>query len=336
MKTVLVTGSSGGIGRVVVPLLCGKGYKVVGLDLVQPDPDNLSLENFTFVCGSILEPEENLTSIADNITHVIHLAAISSLPECESDPFKAFETNFLGTVKLVSFFFKYKIEVFINASTSAVYEGSELLPFSEKQACSPYLVYPQTKIMSENYLISQSVTRRIPAVSLRFFNVIGPYQDYSRTSPPLLNYLIREYLEGRQPLLHSDGNQERDYISVYDVCNAIQIVLENYNLKNKVYNICSGETLSVQTIDAFVRAYLKTELLPVYRPANKLWDSYPKLFQGAYPLNQEIISSETTKKSSGTSELFAQSTGWKVEKPIYEIIGQICEDTITHIKGDKK
>ena len=332
METVLVTGSSGGIGAVLVPHLCQKGYKVIGLDIVPPGAGQEHV-NFHFIQGSIHEPELHLDPYVDGIDHVIHLAATSSLPECETDPVEAFRNNFLGTVRLATYFISHEIKNFVNASTSAIYEGIATVPFTEEMVCKPHLVYPQTKLLSENYLNSLSVTRNFPATSLRFFNVIGPYQSYTRKSPPLLNYLVREYLSHKSPILHSNGFQERDYISVFDVCSAITAVLTFRNERHQVFNICSGTTHSVRELDTFVRQSIETSLEPTYREPEKLWNDYPILFEGSYPLLPSIVANETTKVSVGSPQAFTVKTGWKIENPIVDVINDICESAVIHLLG---
>jgi nucleoside-diphosphate-sugar epimerase len=335
VETVLVTGSSGGIGTVLVPYLCQRGFKVIGLDKDAPSIDQEN-SNFHFIEGSIHEPEFYLDPYVSGIDHVIHLAATSSLPECESDPIEAFRNNFLGTVKIARYFTSHKLLNFVNASTSAIYEGITSVPFNEALVCNPHLVYPQTKLMSENFLSSLSVTRKFPATSLRFFNVIGPYQSYTRKSPPLLNYLVREYLSKRSPILHSNGYQERDYISVYDICSAITAVLSFRNERHQVFNICSGSTYSVREIDTLVRQALKTNLEPKYREPEKLWNDYASLFEGTYPILPSIIANETNKKSVGSSEAFQAKTGWAIEYPIEKVIYKICESAVKHLTGQQE
>ena len=333
METVLVTGSSGGIGQALVPFLTNLNFRVIGLDICSPISEIAGIQNFDFIQGDVNDCSESLAKIAPGVNYVIHLAAKSSLPECEDEPVKAFDTNFMGTVRLAELFSQYKLAKFINASTSAVYEGVEKLPFLESQSCDPHLIYPQTKFMAEKYLLKKYQTRNFPAVSLRFFNVIGPYQDYTRLSPPLVNYLVREYLNRRRPILHSDGHQERDYISIYDICNAIYSSMNLESSNHAIFNICSGETLSVRELDLLVRHELNTTLQPVYRNSDRLWDDYHQLFVGNYKLKREIIADETTKKSVGSAELFKRITGWEIEYPVKKVIGQICEETQNHMLG---
>lgn len=327
METVLVTGSSGGIGQVLVPFLTKLNFRVFGLDIRTPSSEMAGVKNFYFIRSDVNNCSDSLAKIAHEIDYVIHLAAKSSLPECEEDPVNAFETNFMGTVHLVELFSKFKLVKFINASTSAVYEGIETIPFLESQLCDPHLVYPQTKFTAERYLQKKYETRSFPAISLRFFNVIGPYQDYNRLSPPIVNYLIREYVNRREPILHSDGYQARDYISVYDICSAIYGSMKLKNSNQTIFNICSGESLTLREIDSLIRHELKTTLRPVYRNSERLWDDYDKLFIGNYKLKREIIAKETTKKSVGSAELFKKFAGWEIEYPVKTVISQICEET---------
>ena len=330
---ILVTGSSGGIGSVLVPHLCDKGFDVIGIDLVPPPLQLQNISNFTFIKGSIQNCEFDLKPYVEGIEYVVHLAATSSLPECESNPQEAFHNNFMGTIRLIDFFSIHKLKRFINASTSAVYEGLSEIPFRENMILKPHLIYPQTKLVAENYLESIGITRNFPSTSLRFFNVLGPYQSYTRKSPPLLNYLIREYLANRQPVLHSDGNQKRDYISVYDICSAIELALLLNHEGHQSFNICSETALSVRDIDSHIRKYVKTTLEPVYREPEMLWNDYQNLYNSEYPLKTSIVAEETNKTSLGSSKKFQEISGWKIEYPVEEVIQEICEKAIDYLSG---
>lgn len=333
MVKILVTGSSGGIGSVLVPYLCDKGFEIIGIDLIRPSLQEENYSNFTFIETSIQTCEIPLEPYLKEIEFVIHLAATSSLPECESNPMEAFQNNFMGTVHLVDLFSKQKIKRFINASTSAVYEGISELPFRENIILKPHLVYPQTKLIAETYLESLGMTRNFPSTSLRFFNVLGPYQSYTRKSPPLLNYLVREYLANRRPVLHSDGNQKRDYISVYDICTAIELALSLSYEGHDSFNVCSGTALSVKEIDSYIRTTIKTALEPVYREPEKLWNDYQDLYNREYPLKASIVAGETNKTSLGSSKKFQEASGWQIEYPVEEFIQEICEKAINHLSG---
>jgi UDP-glucose 4-epimerase len=332
MDKILVTGSSGGIGSVLVPILCARGYKVFGLDLKDPI-DPLEDPNFSFYKGSINNVSDLLGAVKSEIDYVIHLAAISSLPECEANSVLAMETNFIGTINLVTFFTDSNIKGFVNASTSAIYENETTFPFVESSICDPNLIYSQSKINSENFLIAQKNNRNFPSVSLRFFNVIGPNQDYNRASPPLLNYIVREFLAKRRPILYAKGEQGRDYISVYDVCEAVIESMKLCSLEDSIFNICSGDTISVKEIVQIIQQSMKCEIEPVYRDPHLLWEHYSSLFDGNFPLRELVVQKETLKKSVGDPSRFISATSWRVKFPARDMIPSICSDAIKFISG---
>ena len=107
---------------------------------------------------------------------------------------------------------------FVFSSTSACYENSTFFPCTEDMPIEPDLIYATTKKQAESLL--QCYKKPYPGfevVILRFFNVYGPHQDFRRKQPPLIGYLIKEFMTGGLPMLHSSGHQKRDYVYVDDV-----------------------------------------------------------------------------------------------------------------------
>jgi nucleoside-diphosphate-sugar epimerase len=324
MKHILITGSSGGIGTVLVSRLLRDGYKVTGIDINQPQFSS-SEENFSFFQGTINDDEFLKTINWEKIDTTIHLAAISSLPECEFNPIKAFEENFIGTIKICEQIKKYGVGGIVFASTSAIYENNKEYPFFEDQQVNPHLIYSQTKQFCEKYLDAMLTAYKVPYMSLRFFNVIGPYQNYKRKSPPLVNYIVRELLNERQPLLHSDGKQERDYISVHDVCSAIATSITLLNNNSGIYNICSGQLLSVSTLFEIIKTNLGSNLTPIFREGDKLWKEYTEQKEYKFPLDPKLIERETNKLSFGNFDKFKEISGWEPKTKISEAIQEIIE-----------
>jgi nucleoside-diphosphate-sugar epimerase len=327
----LVTGSSGGIGQILVPELIEFGWKVIGFDLNPPKKFYRS-SMFEFIQGDITNPADLDKLDWEQITHVVHLAAISSLPECEEDPTKAFEVNFLGTVSLIERSFKSPIARFVNASSSAVYENCPDGIFLENTVSNPTLIYPQTKLYAEKYCSSVRLIRGYPVVSLRFFNVLGPNQDFKRTSPPLLNYIVRELLNNRAPRLHSDGNQSRDYVSAKKITEAVRLSLITNLNENEIFNICSGATLSVNQIYKMVQSALNSNISASYAESKNLWDAYPKLRESKFPMSMSFVAKETEKRSLGSYERFEKWTGWQPDNDLEVTIAQTVKKIVVHIE----
>lgn len=335
MRTIFVTGAAGGIGSVLVPHLAKQGDQVICLDdLSSGSWKNIQDHpNVEFVTGSILDLDLLNELNWEEFTHIIHLAAISSLPACQINPGLAISTNVQGTANIAQLatLKSKKLKLFINASTSAVYESNKEQPLTEDLQIEPHLIYPLTKKFTEELLFAMSKDYKFPCISFRFFNVFGPMQDYERKSPPLLNYLVREMINNSQPILHSDGNQARDYISVNDICDGIQVALNHEFSKYENFNLCSGQQFSVNEIVEIVSNSLKTNIDPVFRSAEKLWNAYDELFAGHFPLDKGAVENETLKSSLGSSEKFTAHTGWRPATNQSELIGQTALLARDHI-----
>jgi nucleoside-diphosphate-sugar epimerase len=204
---------------------------------------------------------------------------------------------------------KWNVSHVIFASTSAIYENNDEAVFTEKLKVNPRLWYSLSKKMAEDVCESYRINYGISITTLRFFNVFGPRQDIHRKNPPLLNYLVREIGKGNRPILHSNGKQSRDYIHVDDVVNLIDICLEKR--PDDIFNVCTATLLSVNQIFKYVSEVFDNSTEPIYHQASKLWDNYPDLFSGHYPLDKEIVAKETNKYSKGSYQKANELLDWK-------------------------
>ncbi len=304
---ILITGAAGGIGSMLSNELNLTGHELILIDSLangyQYNLDRFGLSPF-FIQMDITN-DNHIDSIFKSFQPevVIHLAAISSLPACQAEPTKALYTNVVGTGVLLECSRRYGVKQFIHASTSAVYENSFSEVFDEDEIVYPSLIYPLSKLQSENLCKSFTDTYGLPVLIFRLFNVFGPWQDYERESPPLLNYLIREYTFNRVPILHSTGTQRRDYVSVDSVISAFLSAIEKSRQKpflSTVLNLCSNTTFSVIEIDKIVREELEIDYLPKYVSSNQFWQSYKSIHSGIYPVKITTIEKEVNKSSRGS------------------------------------
>jgi len=320
MKTVLVTGACGGIGSKLVPFLLDIGYRVIAVDNLYSGSweDLKSHANLTEITLDISDSVE-VNALFGNfeINYCIHLAAISSLPECQINPVRAFEVNFLGTQIVAELCAQQgHFEQFLFASTSAVYEGAEAQVLTEELPVSPLLVYPQSKYFSEHCLNAMFRSRGFPVVNLRFFNVFGDRQNITRKSPPLINYLVRELFANRPPVLFGWNAPGRDYISVDTVISIIARLLGNKSSLGKTYNLCTGKTLEVKEIYSIVADTMNSLILPVLEPPRKLWSSYPELSHGTFALKPEFVEAEANKFSLGSTDAISDLIGEEINQDL--------------------
>jgi nucleoside-diphosphate-sugar epimerase len=225
--------------------------------------------------------------------------------------------NVQGTASVLEFCRKRNISYVFFSSTSAVYEHNKEKILSEDQFVSPRLWYSLSKKMGEDLCESYRQNYKMNITTARLFNIFGPRQDVHRKNPPLLNYLVNKLKLKQIPTLHSDGNQRRDYIHIDDVISFVEVCLEKK--PNYTINVCSGQTLTVKQIVQIVKEALNSNIEPLFRDASRLWDTYPSLFEGNYPLLKERVANETNKSSIGSNKL-ALELGWKPNTNLHTLI----------------
>ena len=322
---ILLTGAAGGIGSTLGYYLFKKGYELTLVDNLRNGyGENLLIDGNPF--GDFYNQDICDPQLADKLLDcydcIIHLAAITALPDCESNVSDTININVAGTTNVMECARKWNVPHVIFASTSAIYENNKEKVFVENLDVNPHLWYSLSKKMAEEVCESYRINYGMSITTLRFFNVFGPRQDIHRKNPPLLNYLVREIGKGNQPILHSDGKQARDYIHVDDVVKLIDICLEKH--PDDTFNVCTGTLLSVNQIVQYVTEIMNSSIKPIYQEASKLWDTYPNLFSGDYPLNREIVAKETNKYSKGSYQKAKELLGWEPNTDLETLIKKVA------------
>lgn len=327
---ILLTGAAGGIGSTLGYYLFKKGHDLTLVDNLRNGyEENLLISGNKFgnfynqnICDSELS-----VKLIDEYDCIIHLAAITALPDCESNVTDTININVSGTANIMECARIWNVPHVIFASTSAVYENNKEEIFTEDLEILPRLWYSLSKKMAEDVCESYRVNYGMNITTLRFFNVFGPRQDIHRKNPPLLNYLVREIKLGNSPILHSDGHQARDYIHVDDVVKLIDVCLKK--CPNDTFNVCTETLTSVNQIVKYVTEKMNSSIVPKYREASKLWDTYPDIFSRKYSLNKEIVAKETNKYSMGSYQKAKNLLGWVPNTNIENLIKKVTLEITT-------
>lgn len=324
---ILITGAAGGIGSTLGFNLHKRGHELILVDNLRNGyKDNLVIDGETF--GDFHEIDINSDKFHDLIGKevpdvIIHLAAITSLPDCELNYRECIRVNVEGTASVLGAASKYGIKRVIFGSTSAVYENTpfNINGFKETDEINPRLFYSLSKKMAEELCLSYRDNYGLDVLILRFFNVFGPRQDIHRKSPPVINYIVREMINDNTPILHSDGDQSRDYVHINDIICFIEKSLTQ-KTDNFIFNLSTGTLTSLRDIvDSIKKSNIKFEkITEVYRESHKLWDSYPDLFSGKKHLKREIVEKETNKKSLGDNTLSRKEFNWNPSIDIKNLI----------------
>jgi UDP-glucose 4-epimerase len=123
----------------------------------------------------------------------------------------------------------------------------DIYPTPETALIDPQYPYALTKRMGEELVLHWSQVYKIPAISLRFFNVYGPRSRTSGTYGAVFGVFLAQKLAGSPLTIVGDGTQTRDFTFVTDVVEAMYISAKS-NVKNKIYNVGSGKTVSINYI----------------------------------------------------------------------------------------
>ena len=323
---ILITGAAGQIGSGLSRLLIENGHELTLVDTLR----NGYLENLKDDANEVIAPfyEVDITSgdfflkCGDQYDVIIHLAAITSLPDCESNPLETLRINVSGTANVLEFARKFDVPHVVFASTSAIYENNDADVFTEDLEVNPRLYYSLSKKMSEDLIQSYRENYGMTVTILRFFNVFGPDGDQTRPNPPLLNFAYRELSHDRQPILSGNGEQVRDFICVKDVVRMLELCMQKQ--PNDVFNVCSGVTVSVNQIAQWVAEALGKEDIGLgHKPASELWSTYPEMFEGAYPLDKGLVAKETTRYSKGSYEKAERILGWRPHTNMESLVKKV-------------
>ncbi len=260
---ILITGVAGFIGSNLAERLLKEGYEVVGIDNLSQGVETQVPDGVIFHKLDINAKE--IFPLFEGVDFVFHLAAKSSVADCQRDPISAIENNSVGTVNVLEAAKEAKVKGFIYSETSAVYEGSEIYPTPESEA-KPQTFYAISKLAGGMFAEAYHRFYNLPVVKLRYFNVYGPRQDYRRTIPPVMSAFIIKLLRGEAPIIYGDGSKRRDFIHVDDVNDFHLLCLRDDRVWGKVFNLGTGKNYSVLEIYEMISRLLGVSIPPIFKP----------------------------------------------------------------------
>jgi CDP-glucose 4,6-dehydratase len=148
---------------------------------------------------------------------VFHLAAQTLVGIAMADPAATFETNVRGTWTLLEACRAADVPAVIVASSDKAYGPQEQLPYREDQALCPASPYEASKAAADVIALSYRRGFGLPIGVTRFANVYGGGDlNFSRLVPEA----VTAVLQGRRPVIRSDGSPQRDFLFVDDAVAA--------------------------------------------------------------------------------------------------------------------
>ena len=337
MAKILVTGAAGFIGSQIAHALWQRGEEVVLLDDFSYGlEDNLTFDDHDFreeILRESVCDREMLYGLCERerFDYIYHIGAITPLPDCQVDPGRAIEVNVAGTVNVLEAARRYGAKKVIFASTSAVYENCHEFPTAEGDAVPPSLIYSGGKYAAEQFCRSYVEVYGLNVTVLRFANVYGPHIDCLRKQPPVAAYMIRELYYGHTPVLHSTGEQARDFIYVDDLIDLAIRVQKGEGFD--CVNVSSNETHSINELYRVIAECMgKEDVQPKYVDSSNYWKAYPELYEGACPINEQILDNEVKKYTLCDNEHAKEAYGWAPKVDFAEGVRRTVEFTVGKLK----
>jgi UDP-glucose 4-epimerase len=247
----LVTGGAGFIGSHICQELLSKGHHVLAIDnLASGRLDNFKefgdTKNFEFHKIDILD-RDGLTSLFKGVEWVFHMAGLADIVPSIEKPELYFDVNVKGTLNVLEAAKDGGVKKFTYAASSSSYGIPETFPTPETASIAPQYPYALTKYLGEELVLHWSQTYKLPAISLRLFNVYGPRSRTSGTYGAVFGVFLAQKLNNKPFTVVGDGNQTRDFTFVTDVANAFILAAES-ELSGEFLNVGSGDTYSVNRL----------------------------------------------------------------------------------------
>jgi len=253
---VLVTGGAGFIGRHITEYFQDRAEVRVLDDLRSGLKSNLSGLKCQLIVGSILD-RDLVREAMRGVDFVFHLAAMVSVPGSVQNPTEYVEVNAGGTAIVLEEAARARAKKLIFSSSAAIYGDNQTTPQIESMPAEPKSPYATSKYEGERYCCSFTDEGRLPTVSLRYFNVFGPYQhpriEYAAAVPAFIEKAIRN----ESITIFGDGRQTRDFIYVKDVVAANAFfALESQ--ATGVFNVAWGKPTTITDLAVTVRKLSKS------------------------------------------------------------------------------
>ena len=252
-----MTGGAGFIGRYCVRSFLKKNYQVTIFDNFSNSSEDmisdLLNDGANLIKGDITIQDQVSNAISGHDV-VIHLAAKNSVEDSIKFPKETLMTNVDGTVNVLNACVKYGIKSVVAASSAAVYGDSENLPISENNKTNPSSPYGESKLKMEQLIQSFSKKHNLNSIILRIFNVYGKGQSPEYAG--VITKFLQKIKENDSLEIYGDGHQTRDFVSIYDVVDVMDLSISNIEGKHgTVFNIASGNCTTIKNVAELLIKY---------------------------------------------------------------------------------
>jgi CDP-glucose 4,6-dehydratase len=289
----LVTGGRGFAASWLARALLESGAEVTSLDRELGSPTGLELEGIAGdvndLVGDLRDHDAVLRLLRDDgIDSVFHLAAQAIVGDANASPVATFETNIEGTWAVLEACREAGVERVVVASSDKAYGPHDNLPYTEESALQPVFPYDVSKAAGDLIARSYWHTYGLPVAVTRFANLYGGGdRNFSRLIPET----VTAVLDGRPPVIRSDGSPQRDFIHVEDAAAAYLAVadaLTGGRARGEAFNAGWGEPHSVREVVSLICELGPTEVEPDYRGSGNPSGEIDRQFLDSTKIREQV------------------------------------------------
>jgi CDP-glucose 4,6-dehydratase len=259
LSRVLVTGGHGFAGSWLVKALLDRGGEVRVLD--RPDPRLtdigtprpsalmlLGIEDEVEVVEADLRDAVAIAGAVSGCETVFHLAAQTIVGNARESPRETFEVNVLGTWNVLEACREQSVDRVVFASSDKAYGASDELPYGEDLPLRAGHTYDASKAAADILARSYWHSYGLPVAVSRFANIYGGGDlNFSRLIPEAVSAV----LDGRRPVIRSDGSPQRDFLYAEDAADAYLTIadgLDRDEVRGEAFNAGGEQPHSVADV----------------------------------------------------------------------------------------
>ena len=272
----LVTGCAGFIGSNLLETLLRLNQTVVGLDnFATGHQHNLDevceavgserFSKFQLIRADIRDINACREAV-HGVEHVLHQAALGSVPRSVDDPITVNAVNVGGFLNMLVAARDAGVASFVYAASSSTYGDHPGLPKIESRIGSPLSPYAVTKYVNELYADVFARCYGFKTIGLRYFNVFGKRQDPDGAYAAVIPKWIASMIRGDAVTINGDGSTSRDFCYIDNAVQAnLLAATVSDDKKNEVYNVAVGGSTTLNLLFEHLKDILTDHRVAVKR-----------------------------------------------------------------------
>lgn len=267
MPKVVITGIAGFLGSHLADKFLAEGYEVVGIDnLIGGYAENVPA-GAKFYEMDLADDWERLAIVMEKTDLVVHAACTAYEGLSVFSPSLVTRNTVQATVNTLTAAVATRVKKFVYLSSMARYGDHGGALFDETWETKPQDPYGIAKVSAENLVKNICDIHGLDWVILVPHNIIGPRQKYDDPFRNVASIMTNRMLSGKQPVIYSDGTQQRCFSFIDDVVEPLWVACQSQQAVGEVINIGPDEEhVTINELSRRLANIIGFDLDPIYMP----------------------------------------------------------------------